>query len=115
MNNQQQNELNFYGYHRISQRSLPQESSLPNSPLDTAQILNLSRSMNQRRRVGVNILNELMPVGEVMPHHLVLTGGGDPGGRLPHERLPVYASPLRMLHHLLQRRQDRRWSIPTDI
>jgi hypothetical protein len=79
MDNQQQNELNFYGYHQISQRSLPEESSLPNRPLDKdRQFLNLLRSPNQRQRVGVKIHSELMLVGEVMPHHLVLTGGGDP-------------------------------------
>jgi hypothetical protein len=67
---------------------------------------------NQRRRPGVDALGELVPVGEVAPQHLVLAGGGDPRGRLPHERLPVYAPPLRVLRYLLQRRQDRRRCIP---
>jgi hypothetical protein len=85
-------------------------------PLDRGrQILNLPRCMNQRRRAGVNVLGELMLVGEVTPQYLVLVGGGDPHARLPHECLPVHVPPLRMLHHLLQQRQDCHWSIPADV
>ena len=51
-------------------------------------------------------------IGEVAPEHLVLAGGGDPRGRLPHHSPPVDAPALRVLRHLLQRRQDRPRSVP---
>ena len=51
-------------------------------------------------------------IGEVAPEHLVLAGGGDPRGRLRHHRPPVDDPALRMLRHLLQRRQDRPRIVP---
>jgi hypothetical protein len=93
--------------------SLPQESLLPNGPLVGQTNFEFAEGgTNQRRRLGVDALGELVSVGEVAPQHLVLAGGGDTRGRLPHDRLPVYAPPLRVLRHLLQRRQDCRRCIP---
>lgn len=70
---------------------------------------------NQRLVAGVDGLVEVVVVREVAPEHLVFARGGDPRGRFPHHRLPVDApAALRVLRHLLQRRQDRPRRVPAE-